>query len=202
MNETEYSDRKNLHLVGGIAALTIAILFLLGIFKVSNLGDQQNAIGKDNFLTLIFKLHADFSGVQEQLLDKFSILDVVIIILVGIMAFALYPALKQVNRAGAIIAISMPIIGIVLYLITHEIGRTAIMPAGLAISIVMLFSDTFRKSIAYLGVVANTLLLIGDIGAIAYAKIFAISIGMGYVLFMIWCFLIARRLFQLRFSNH
>ena len=201
MNETDFSRGSKYHLVGGIAAISIAIILLIGIINIVVFTGQPRATIPDNFLISIFKLHAGLNGVQENVLDVFSFLDVLIIILVGVMSFALYPMLKQVYKIGAIIAISMPIIGLLLYILTHEIGRTGIIPAGLTIAIIMMFDDNFRKRTAYIGVLANSLLLIGDIGAISYATIFAISISMGYILFTIWCFLIAWRLFQLVSQN-
>jgi len=73
------------------------------------------------------------------------------------------------------------------------------MGAGLVISLVMLRSDIFGKGIAFAGILASVLLLVGDLGTAAnsHSSIIAVLISIGYVLLMIWFFLIARRLFQL-----
>jgi len=73
------------------------------------------------------------------------------------------------------------------------------MGAGLVISLVMLRSNIFGKVIAFVGILASVLLLIGDLSTTAnsHSNIIAILIGIGYVLLMTWFFLIARKLFQL-----
>jgi hypothetical protein len=189
---------KSLYRVGGAAALIVAVLFLIAISDLITADIQTGTIFQNNFLVLIFKLHAGFSGVQEESLEGRNLLDMTIVALVGTMSLALYPALKRVNKDWAIVATSLPFIGLALFIITHEIGRSGIIAAGLINAVIMLRSDIFSKRTAFVGILANVFLLVGDVGtAFSYSNIFAISMSIGYALFLIWCILIGRRLFHL-----
>ena len=113
------------------------------------------------------------------------------------MSLALYPALKRVNIIWAIIATSLPFIGLGLFIVPHNIGRSGIIAAGLIISVIMLRSSIFSKGAACVGITANISLLVGDIGtAFTYSSILAIIMSIGYVLFAVWCILIATKLFN------
>jgi hypothetical protein len=74
-----------------------------------------------------------------------------------------------------------------------------VMAAGIVISFAMFRSDIFGKAIAFVGILASVLLLVGDFGTTANSPstIVAILVGIGFVLLMIWFLLIGRRLFQL-----
>jgi len=125
-------------------------------------------------------------------------LDIAVLVLVGVMIISLYPVLKRVNKIWAIVAMCLPILGLGIYILTHDIGRSGVLGAGLISAAVMLRSATFRKDADYVGLLANILLLVGDIGtAFTYSRTLAIIMGIGYVLFMVWCVLISWRLFQL-----
>jgi hypothetical protein len=65
-------------------------------------------------------------------------------------------------------------------------GRSAVMIAGIVISIVMLRNDDFSKRIAYTGILASALLLVGDFTAgVVQSNIIAMLLATGYVLMMI-----------------
>jgi hypothetical protein len=122
---------KSLYRVGGAAALTVAVLFLIAIIDLITADIQTGTIFQNNFLVLIFKLHAGFSGVQEESLQGLNLLDITIVALIGTMSLTLYPALKRVNKAWAIVALSLPFIGLGLFIITKDTGRSGIIAAGL-----------------------------------------------------------------------
>ena len=184
-------NRRIIYRVGSIAALILVLLLIAAIIPIST-------IFQDNFLVLIFKLHAGFSGIEEESLEGLHLLDFSILVLVGMMFLALYPILKQVSKAWAIFAITLPFLGLGLYIITQDIGRSGILAAGLVIAFIMLKSNSFSKGIAYLGILANGCMLIADIGiAYGYGKILAVFIGIGYGLVTLWYGLIGWRLFQL-----
>jgi hypothetical protein len=116
------------------------------------------------------------------------------------MFLALYVALRHTNKIWSVVAASLPFLGIAVFLITSTAGRSGLLVGGLIISIVMLRSNIFSKVSAYVGIVASALLFFaGDIGTAIFSSLntIAILIGIGYVLWMIWFFLIGRRLFQL-----
>jgi hypothetical protein len=157
---------------------------------------------QDNFLVLLFKLHAGFSGNQMESLMGLNLLDIAILAFFGIMSLALYPALRRVNKAWAIIAVCLPFVGLGLFILTHDIGRSGILGAGLIIAVIMLRSDIFSKATAYVGMLAYISLLVGDIGtAFSYSIILATFIGLGYVSSIVWYVLIGLRLFQLGLSE-
>jgi hypothetical protein len=147
----------------------------------------------------LFKVNAGFSGVHSDLLAVLNLLDLVIMALFGVMFLALYAALRGTHKIWSVVAASLPFLGIVVFLITSTAGRSGLLLAGLIISALMLRSRDFSLVTAYAGIVASALLFSGDIGTAVFASstVIAIFIGIGYILWMIWLFLIARRLIQL-----
>ena len=73
------------------------------------------------------------------------------------------------------------------------------MGAALVASLVMLGSALFKKTAAYVGIAASVLLLAGDFsaGAIPHSPFVASLFGAGYVLLVIWFFLVGGRLLAL-----
>jgi hypothetical protein len=58
-------------------------------------------------------------------------------------------------------------------------------------------NDDLSKKIAYMGILAGVLLLVGDFTVgVVQSDIITMFFAAGYVLMMIWLFLIAGRLFQ------
>jgi hypothetical protein len=195
-----------LYKIGAAVALTLFALFLLGGIGVLTASPQQAANNgwftalQDNWLMILFKLNAGFSDVQSDSLAVLNLLDLVIMALFGVMSLALYAALRHTHRLWSLLAVSLPFLGIPVFLITSTAGRSALLVGGLVMSIVMLRSDIFGKVTAYVGVVANALLFFaGDIGTAIFTSspVIAILIGIGYGLWMIWFVQLARRLIQL-----
>lgn len=129
---------------------------------------------------------------------ELNLLDIVILAIIGAMYLGLYVALKRTSKIWSIIALVQPLLGIALFLSTRSAGRSGVMGAGLVISVVMLRSDIFDKLIAYVGMLSSALLLFGDISVnITHSDVIAVLTGIGYVLLIVWLFLIAQRLFRL-----
>lgn len=125
-------------------------------------------------------------------------------ILVAVTFLGLYAAVRSASKIWSIIALVQPFLGIMIFIVTHSAGRSAVIGAVLVISLTMLVrSTTFSKAIAYVGLAASVLLLVGDLTAsIALSSTIAILVGIGYILIIIWLFLVGRRLFQLgRFES-
>jgi hypothetical protein len=102
-----------------------------------------------------------------------------------VLVLALFPYLSRVNKLWAIIASILHFLGLVLFIITSGIGRSGILASGLLSAVLMRQSDRFSKGIAYSGILANALLLIGDVGiGFSRSGILAVIMGCGYVL--IW----------------
>lgn len=196
--------------LGGMAALILLALFLIGVTGITTVGLQPNATNgwftsfQNNWLIVVYKLNVGFSGVQLDLLNVLNPLDIVIMALFGTMFLALYATLYRTSKIWSIVATSLPFLGIIVFLITNTAGRSGLLIGGLIFSVVMLRSDIFSKVSAYLGILASALLFFaGDIGTAIFSSsiVIAILIGIGYVFWMIWFFLIGRRLFQLGYGK-
>lgn len=204
-DETTIFRRINIYKVSSVAALTAGALFLISaidlILTVLHLDSKMNGLSlfQNNWLIVIFKLHAGFSGITLDQLHILNVLDIVILAIVGTMFLGLYSALRKTSKIWSIIAALQPFLGMVLFIMTKNAGRSGVMGAALVISFVMLQSDTFNKFTAYLGILASTLLLVGDFsaGVISPLAILATLVGIGYVSLVAWFFLVARQLFQL-----
>ena len=191
-------------IAGSAAALIAGVVLLLAVIDLIipsfRLGTPNGWVSlfQNNWLMVIFKLHAGFSGVQIDLLHILNFLDIAILVLVGTMYLGLYAALRRTSRIWSIIALALPFLGLVLFIATKTAGRSAVMGAGLVISVVMLRDNIFNRVTAYVGILASVLLLVGDFSAgVLHSNIITTLFGIGYVLLMTWFFLIARRLFQL-----
>jgi len=136
--------------------------------------------------------------VEANLLHVPNLLDIAILALVGTMCLGLHAALKGTSKIWSLVALALPFIGIILFTTTKLSGRSSVMGAGLIISLVMLRNNTFNKVTAYMGILANVLLLGGDFSVgIPHSNLISTLFGIGYVLLAVWFFLLGRRLLQL-----
>lgn len=201
--ENADSRRNWLYKVSSAAALITGVLLLIAGIDPITTGLQFIINGwlswfGNNWLVLLFKLHAGVNGVQLSQLYVLNFLDIVIMILVAITFLGLYVALRRASKIWSLIALVQPFLGILIFIATKSAGRSAVMGAVLVMSFVMLRSNTFSNNIAYAGILASVLLLVGDLSvSIARSSIIAILIGIGYVLLITWFFMVGRRLFQL-----
>jgi hypothetical protein len=202
--QTAESNRKSLYLAGSVAALMAGLLLLLAMISLVSSAIQPGVmIGwllpfQDNWLIVIFKLHAGFGDTQINLLHILNFLDLAVLALVGTMLLGLYAAIRRISRVWSMIALALPFLGMVLFIATKTAGRSAVMGAVLIVSIVMLRNKIFNRATAYMGIMASLLLLLGDFTAgVLHSNIITALFGIGYLLLMTWIFLIARRLFQL-----
>lgn len=206
VNNTKYADSRWdwLYKLSGLAALVVGVLFLIPVIDLILTRLQPATINgplslfQNNWLVLIFKLHAGFKGVQSNSLYVLNFLDITILVLAGAMFLGLYVALRRTNKIWPIVALAQPFLGALIFMATKTAGRSGLMGAGLVISIVMLRSKIFNKVTAYLGILSSILLLVGDISlGIVHSYIIAILTGIGFMLMTVWFFLIAQRLIQL-----
>ena len=177
--------------------LVVAVLELVLTFLQPAIANRWLTLLQHNWLVVIFKLHAGFREVQPSLLSRVNLLDLVILVLTAAMYVGLYTALRNTSKVWSCMALAQPILGIVLFLATKSAGRSSVMGAELVISLVMMTSKVFNKRIAYVGVLSSILLLVGDLGvSMAPSLILAVVTGTGYLLFVIWLWLVGRRLIQ------
>jgi hypothetical protein len=186
------SERQQiLYTLGGIAAIAVGLMLLTALPNMS-IPSTQDYLLPENFIVILIKLHAGIGGVTVETLDGVNLLDSVLVILVGLIAVGLYPLLKRVNTAWAVIAAALPFVGLIMFFVTQGTGRSGMLAAGLVVSLLMLSSDAFARPISITGIAASGLLLVGDIStAFTFSFIFAIVMGIGYMLYIVWCGLLA-----------
>jgi hypothetical protein len=203
---TELNYRLNwLYKISGTAAVIAGALLLIAALNLIVVGFHPGTINgrplpfQDNWLVVIFKLLAGFTEVRMSLLHVLNFLDIAILALAGLTVLGLYIALRSTSKIWAMIALAQPFLGILLFIATQNAGRSSVMGAVLVISFILLRNKFFNRSTAYLGILASVLLLAGDFtaGLIPPTYLMAALFGLGYVLLILWFFLIGRNLFQL-----
>jgi hypothetical protein len=187
------SHWKWLYKTSGVVALILGMLLLVSILNV------WFSLFQNNWLIKLFKLNAGFDGIIFDIMHGLNPLDIVILALVSAIYLGLFAALRRTSKIWSVIALVQPFLAIVLFVLTGIIGRSAVMGAGLVISCVMLRSNIFDKAIAFGGILASVLLLVGDFSTTAnsHSSIIAVVIGIGYIFLVTWFFLVDERLLRL-----
>jgi hypothetical protein len=144
----------------------------------------------DNWLIIIFKIHTKIISSSINPLHQIKIYDILILTLFSFISICLCRITRKLNKIWLLIASSLPVLGILVLLLTQLAGRSAFMASGLIISIVLLSGGSKNKLTGLIGILANTLLLIGDFTAGSNLKIVAPLFGLGYVIEIIWVFMI------------
>jgi len=189
--------------IGGAAALIAGILLLIGmisliasVLKTSTISGWFSLF-QNNWLIVVFKLHAEFSGIQADLLHGLNLLDIVFLVLVGFICLSLSTVFSKASKTWLLIAFVLSLIGIILFIATQTAGRSTVMLVVLIISLVMLRNKIFSKVTMYAGILASVFLFVGDLSVGVHSNIITILFGVGYVLLITWFFLIAKSLFRL-----
>jgi hypothetical protein len=150
---------------------------------------------QNNWLIKIFILHAEFSGIPADL-HGLNLLDLVILLLVSIVCLSLSTYFRNAGKVWSLIAFGLSVAAMILFLLTQIAGRSTVMLAVLIKSFVMLGYKTFSRVIIYTGILAGVLLFAGDLTVGIHSNIITTLFGLGYVLLIIWCLLIAQALFR------
>ena len=192
-------------IAGGVAALVLAVLFLLGGLApaIGHLWAAGRAGWLASFqriwLVTLFELNAGIGDLEFDALYGLRAVDISIMVLVGVMNVGLYAVHSRTSRVWSLIAAVVPFLGIGILLATRIAGRSGVMGAGLIISLVMARSGVSWRSLGWLGGLANGLLLAGDILTATDTPSggVAVLVGLGYTLLLVWCFLVGRCLLKL-----
>ncbi len=182
-----------------VSAIMFVLLFLsiistlLSILK-PNLINNWLTIFDDNWIILFLKLN--FGIVQRDLLSSLHWIDFVIMILFGFISIAFFYNLRNKNLIRTIFsiwAVISPFFGIILLYITHTGGRTGLLTAGLIFSVLMFFSNKSGKLTSIIGFSSFFILLMAcDLfSQLFLSNITGIFIIIGYILLMIWFFLVS-----------
>ncbi len=196
---------RGLYTVSGAAAVLAGIFLVIGGLYLIATPLQPSVVNSwlslvgNNWLVKFFQLHARINGVQLSQVYTLNLLDLGILVLVAVTFLGLYAAVRTDSRLWSVIALIQPFLGIVSYIATL-VGRIAVVTAVLTMSLIMLVRHTrFSKAIAYVGVPAGVLLIIGDVSTRhVFSPAIAVLVGIGYILLVIWLFLVGWRLVQLR----
>jgi hypothetical protein len=200
---TESSRWGWLYKISGAAALLAGVLLLIGMIRLIASTLQPGSINswssllQDNWLDVIFKMHAEFSDVHADALHSLNLLDMVFLVIVGLISLSLATVFRKARRVWSIIAFALSLLGLMLYFATQMAGRSTVMLAVLILSLVMLGNEMFGKINVYAGILASIFLFAGDISVGIQSSIITILFGIGYVLLITWFFLVAGVFFRL-----
>jgi hypothetical protein len=176
---------------GGVAALLVAGTLAVG---VAALALDLPGLELRTWLVVLFQIDAGIGNLPPEPLRVFNPLDVAVLVLAAVTALGVHSVLPRPNRVWLAIAISVPVAGIGVLIATHLAGRSSLMAAGLAVSVLMTRDADLRR-LGYLGIAADVLLLAGDVatGDDTESAV-AVLIALGYLLLLAWFALLSRRL--------
>lgn len=171
--------------------MLVTALLLIGLVGIAV---SLPGLGLRNWLVVLFEINAGMGGLPADPLRVFNPLDVTVLVLVGITFLGLWRVLGRVNRIWMALAVALPFVGMAALFVTKLAGRSGLMGAGLVIAFLMRKSRALVP-LAYLGILANALLLAGDLSTGgSRAPVVAAIVAVGYILLIAWFFLIGARL--------
>ena len=139
----------------------------------------------------IFKIQAKIINNPDSLFG-INLYDIGIIFLYILVCLALFEKFKYQYKLWFLISISLLVLGLVIFIITNLAGRSTFMLVGLIISSIFFLKTSQNKIAGLTGIIANILLLTADFTVGANIKIITFLFGVGYLLLIIWIFMIAR----------
>jgi hypothetical protein len=143
-----------------------------------------------NWLVVLFQINLRGDVLGPAPLHFIYPHDAVLLLLVGATFLPRWRVLAKVSRVWTLIAVAMPPAGIVLLEVTKLAGRCSLMGAGLVVGFLMLKGANHRF-LACLGILANALLLAGDLATGGRVPAVGGVVATGYVLVTVWYLLIA-----------
>jgi hypothetical protein len=174
----------------GIILTTAAICLTISVIWPGN-DLKLAALLSSNWLITIFKLQSHLINNQDSLLG-INLYDIGIILLFIFVCLALFEKFKYQLKVWFLLSISLLALGLVIFIVTNLAGRSAFMASGLIISSLLLTNNIQSKIPGITGIIANILLLVADFTVGANIKIIPFLLGLGYLLLIIWMFMIAR----------
>ncbi len=164
--------------------MLVAAMLLLGLL---GLAVPLDGLGLRNWLIILFQINAGAGQVPADPLRVFNPLDVAILVLGGVAFIGLGCSLGRVRRLWMAIGAALPFVGIGVLLFTGQAGRSSLMGGGLVSASLMVKGGRLGWSVAYLGILANALLLAGDFATgTSVSPLAAGVVTAGYVLLLVW----------------
>ncbi len=193
--------------IAGVSAILAALLLLLAVAMLAARGFRPaSGAGvvvqvENNWLILLSKLHLRFEGVKTEALRSQNAVDYIIMSLTGIACIGLFLTLRPTSRVWSVVGLALPFAGIVLLAITHLTGRSALMAAVIVFSLIMIWSQGYGILAVCLGLVAGTLLLVGDFTESLHSRAIGVLMLAGYVALVAWFLVVGVRLSALKAAS-
>lgn len=170
--------------LGGASAMLVTAILLTSLLSFII---ELPGLGLRNWLVVLIELNAGTGSLPADPLRVLNPIDFAVLVLVGITFLGLPPGVWRQRRAWWIVAVVLPFAGIALFAVTSLAGRSSVMGAGLIVAFLMLKGTDFRRPLAYLGILANAFLLIGDFATgTAWSPLVTVIVTIGYVLLVAW----------------
>lgn len=168
-------------LVGGLAAALASVALLVGI------GGLVSGAGRwSPWLAVLFGFNARYRVASRDELRGTKPIDVAVLVLAAAAYAGFWPGPGTSHVAWMTLAIAQPVLGIPLLMATKLSGRSGLMGGALVLSVLMLVDGTW-PAVAWLGVSASVLLLLGDFGTTARpSRLLAGALAAGYATLIVW----------------
>jgi hypothetical protein len=175
------------------AGLLLCLSAVASLLRAGEVG-AETALLRDNWLILIFKIHAAWAGTTPEQLAALVVTDFLLLGLTGVTALALAAAYWRRGRLLLVLAALLPFAGCILYAVTQLAGRCSVMASVLLVSLVMLKAGRREGASALLGLASAVFLLLGDFTVGLSSPVITLLFGSGYLLLPLWFFIIGARL--------
>lgn len=167
--------------VGGVAAVLVAATLLGGIVAM--------AIGQRRWspwLAVLYGYNARYRVTSRDALRGVHAVDVALLLLAAVTYASFWPGPGNGHVVWMTLAIAQPLLGVPLLMVTKLSGRSGLMGGALVLSILMLVTGT-SPPVAWLGLSASVLLLVGDFGTTARpSRLLAGALAVGSGALIIW----------------
>ena len=168
-------------LVGGVAAALAAVVLLVG-----GAGMVVGAGRWRPWLAVLFGFNARYRVASRDELRGINAIDVALLVLAGSAYAGFWPGPGSSQVAWMTLAVAQPLLGIPVLMATRLSGRSGLMGGALVLSILMLVDGRWPV-VAWLGVLASVLLLVGDFGTTARpSRLLAVVLAAGYAVLVVW----------------
>lgn len=179
--------------MGGIAAALVALILVVGLA-----GLVLVSVAIRPWLAVLLGINSGFGDVTMASLRVVNPIDIAVLALTAMTIAGFWPGPRRPHRVWMGIAVLLPLVGIGVLFATSLWGRSGLMSAGIILSALMLANSEWR-AVAYVGLAANLLLLVGDFTTLgSRSALVTCVVSAGYALLVAWFVWIAMKLLVTR----
>ncbi len=192
-----------LYRLGGVASLALLVMFLVGATWLVWRPAGWLASLQNNWLVILYRINA--ANASEDLLIAQNFIDLFIFFLFAVLFVALGSSLWRTNKLWSVVTAMLPFLGLILFLITNQAGRSALLLGSITVGVIMLRGDSSSKLAAYAGIAGGVFLLVaGDFATAMFppSMLIAASIALGYMLWIAWLLMMGRSLLQSGYGDY